>query len=81
MITFNNLITIFTFSYGIVVIKECLLAYRKAVTEDFMWYTCHIFEVPWSLKTALVIRILLLITGGWALVSSYQDVIDICCSR
>ena len=42
MITFDNLISIMIFSYGIVALKEDLWAYKKAVTKDFMWYTCHI---------------------------------------
>ena len=77
MITFDNLISIMIFSYGIVALKEDLWAYKKAITKDFMWYTCHIYDIQFPLETALAIRMFLLITGGWAFLSSYQDIIDI----
>lgn len=76
------ILTIFIFAYGIAVVVEALLVFKKSITAaDFMWYVCRVFGVPFSLKTALVIRALLLITGGWALISRYQDIIDAICLR
>lgn len=77
-----NIISFFIFAYGMVVVFEALLVFKKSITAaDFMWYVCRVFGVPFSLKTALVIRALLLITGGWALISRYQDIINAICSR
>ena len=77
-----NIISVFIIAYGIVVVFEALLVFKKSVTAaDFMWYVCRVFGVPFSLKTAQVIRALLLITGGWALISRYQDIINAICSR
>ena len=74
--------TMITFCYGIFVVVESILTFLRSVTAaDFMWYVCRVFGVPFSLKTALVIRALLLITGGWALISRYQDIINAICSR
>lgn len=39
------------------------------------------FGIPLSLKTALVIRALLLITGGWTLISNFGDIINIVFTR
>ena len=76
------LLTFFIFIYGIAVVVEALLVFKKSITAaDFMWYVCRVFGVPFSLKTALVIRALLLITGGWALISRYQDIINAICLR
>ena len=74
--------TMITFCYGVFVVVESILTFLRSVTAaDFMWYVCRVFGIPLSLKTALVIRALLLITGGWALISRYQDIINAICSR
>ena len=73
-----NIISFFIFAYGMVVVFEALLVFKKSITAaDFMWYVCRVFGIPLSLKTALVIRALLLITGGWALISNFGDIINI----
>lgn len=64
--------------YGIAVVVESIVAFIKSVTAaDIMWYICRVFGIPFSLKTALIIRALLLITGGWALISSFKNIIDV----
>ena len=74
--------TMITFCYGVFVVVESILTFLRSVTAaDFMWYVCRVFGIPLSLKTALVIRALLLITGGWALISRYQDIINAICLR
>ena len=82
MITFDNLITITIISYGTVVVVEAISALIKSVIKaDFMGHFCNVFDVPFSLKTALVIRAFQLITGGWALISNYKDLVILVCSR
>lgn len=62
--------------YGITVVAELILAFTKSVTAaDIMWYICRVFGIPFPLKTALIIRALLLITGGWALINSIKNII------
>ena len=64
--------------YGVFVVVESILTCLRSVTAaDFMWYVCRVFGIPLSLKTALVIRALLLATGGWALISNFGDIINI----
>lgn len=64
--------------YGIAVVVESIVAFIKSVTAaDIMWYICRVFGIPFSLKTALIIRALLLITGGWALISSFKNIINV----
>ena len=54
------------------------MAFIKSVTAaDIMWYICRVFGIPFPLKTALIIRALLLITGGWALISSFKNIINV----
>ena len=82
MITFDNLITITIISYGTVVVVEAISALIKSVIKtDFMRHFYNVFDVPWPLKTALVIRALQLITGGWALISNNNDLVILVCSR
>ena len=70
--------TMITFCYGIFVVVESILTFLRSVTAaDLMWYVCRVFGIPLSLKTALVIRALLLATGGWALISNFGDIINI----
>lgn len=74
--------TMITFCYGVFVVVESILTFLRSVTAaDFMWYVCRVFGIPLSLKTALVIRALLLITGGWALISNFGDIINIVFTR
>ena len=69
---------ILIFIYGIAVVVESIVASTKSVTAaDIMWYICRVFGIPFSLKTALIIRALLLITGGWALISSFKNIINV----
>ena len=69
-------------SYGTTVALEALVAFAKSNSAaDLMWYICRVFGIPLSLKTALVIRALLLITGGWALISNFGDIINIVFTR
>ena len=64
--------------YGVFVVVESILTFLRSVTAaDFMSYVCCVFGIPLSLRTALVIRALLLITGGWALISNFGDIINI----
>lgn len=64
--------------YGIAVVVESIVAFTKSVTAaDIMWYICRVFGIPFPLKIALIIRALLLITGGWALISSFKNIIDV----
>ena len=82
MITYNNLITITIISYGTVVVVEAISALIKSVIKaDFKGHFCNVFDVPWPLKTTLVIRALQLITGRWALISNYNDLVILVCSR
>ena len=74
--------TMITFCYGVFVVVESILTFLRSVTAaDFMWYIWRVFGIPLSLKTALVIRALLLITGGWALISNFGDIINIVFTR
>ena len=69
--------TMITFCYGVFVVVESILTFLRSVTAaDFMWYICRVFGIPLSLKTAL-----LLITGGWALISNFGDIINIVFTR
>lgn len=69
---------ILIFIYGIAVVVESIVASTKSVTAaDIMWYICRVFGIPFPLKTALIIRALLLITGGWALISSFKNIINV----
>ena len=82
MITFDNLITITIISYGTVVVVEAISPLIKSVIKaDFRGHFCNVFDIPFSLKTALVIRAFQLITGGWALISNYNDLVILVCSR
>ena len=64
--------------YGIAIVLESIVAFIKSVTAAYiMCYICRVFGIPFSLKTALIIRALLLITGGWALISSFKNIIDV----
>ena len=82
MITYNNLITITIISYGTVVVVEAISALIKSVIKaDFKGHFCNVFDVPLPLKTSLVVRALQLITGGWALISNYNDLVILVCSR
>lgn len=81
MITFDNLITITIISYGTVVVEAISALIKSVIKADFMGHFCNVFDVPFSLKTALVIRAFQLITGGWALISNYNDLVILVCSR
>ena len=61
--------------YGTTVALETLVAFAKSNTAaDLMWYICRVFGLPLPLKVAVALRILLLTTGGWALISGIKEV-------
>ena len=54
---------------------ETLVAFAKSNTAaDLMWYICRVFGLPLPLKVAIVLRILLLTTGGWALINGINRI-------
>lgn len=59
--------------YGATVALEALVAFAKSNTAaDLMWYICRVFGLPLPLKVAIALRILLLTTGGWALIAGIK---------
>lgn len=61
--------------YGATVALEALVAFAKSNTAaDLMWYICRVFGLPLPLKVAIVLRILLLTSGGWALINGINGV-------
>lgn len=61
--------------YGTTVALETLVAFAKSNTAaDLMWYICRGFGLPLPLKVAIVLRILLLTTGGWALINGINRI-------
>lgn len=61
--------------YGATVALETLVAFAKSNTAaDLMWYICRVFGLPLPLKVAIVLRILLLTTGGWALINGINRI-------
>ena len=61
--------------YGTTVALETLVAFAKSNTAaDLMWYICRVFGLPLPLKVAIVLRILLLTTGGWALINGIKGI-------
>lgn len=61
--------------YGATVAIEALVAFAKSNSAaDLMWYICRVFGLPVPLKVAVALRILLLTTGGWALISGIKEV-------
>ena len=61
--------------YGTTVALETLVAFAKSNTAaDLMWYICRVFGLPLPLKVAIVLRILLLTTGGWALINGINRI-------
>ena len=61
--------------YGATVALETLVAFAKSNTAaDLMWYICRVFGLPLPIKVAVALRILLLTTGGWALMSGIKEV-------
>lgn len=61
-------------SFGTAVTLEALIAFAKSNTAaDLMWYICRVFGIPMSLKVAIALRMLLLTTGGWALISGIKE--------
>ena len=61
--------------YGTTVALETLVTFAKSNTAaDLMWYICRVFGLPLPLKVAIVLRILLLTTGGWALINGINRI-------
>ena len=61
--------------YGTTVALETLVTFAKSNTAaDLMWYICRVFGLPLPLKGAIVLRILLLTTGGWALINGINRI-------
>lgn len=59
--------------YGATVALEALVDFAKSNTAaDLMWYICRVFGLPLPLKVAIALRILLLTTGGWALIDGIK---------
>ena len=64
-----------TLGYGATVALETSVAFDKSNTAaDLLWYICRVFGLPLPLKVAVALRILLLTTGGWALMSGIKEV-------
>ena len=71
----KNMKTTIKFSYGTTVALEALVAFAKSNSAaDLMWYICRVFGLPLPLKVAVALRILLLTTGGWTLISGIKEV-------
>lgn len=52
---------------------EAIICFAKAHTAaDFMYYICRVFGIAMPLPVAIAIRILLLTTGGHALIDGIK---------
>ena len=57
-------------------IRHVLTSHEQGAAHaaDLMWYICRVFGLPLPLKVAIVLRILLLTTGGWALINGINRI-------
>lgn len=60
-------------AYGSTTILEAMICFAKAHSAaDFMYYICRVFGVALPLPVAVALRILLLTTGGHALIDGIK---------
>lgn len=60
-------------AYGSITILEAMICFAKAHSAaDFMYYICRVFGVALPLPVAVALRILLLTTGGHALIDGIK---------
>lgn len=60
-------------AYGSVTTLEAIICFAKAHSAaDFMYYICRVFGIGLPLPVAIAIRILLLTTGGHALIDGIK---------
>lgn len=62
-------------AYGSATTLEAIVALAKSHSAaDFMYYLCRIFGIALPLPVAIAIRILLLTTGGYALIDGLKKI-------
>ena len=60
-------------AYGSATTLEAIICFAKSHTAaDFMYYLCRVFGIALPLPVAIAIRILLLTTGGHALIDGLK---------
>lgn len=60
-------------AYGSATILEAIICFAKAHSAaDFMYYVCRVFGIALPLQVAIALRILLLTTGGYALIDGIK---------
>lgn len=60
-------------AYGSATVLEAIICFAKAHSAaDFMYYICRVFGVALPLQVAIALRILLLTTGGHALIDGIK---------
>lgn len=60
-------------AYGSAITLEAIICFVKSHTAaDFMYYICRVFGIALPLPVAIAIRILLLTTGGHALIDGIK---------
>lgn len=60
-------------AYGAATTLEAIICFAKAHSAaDFMYYICRVFGVALPLQVAIALRILLLTTGGHALIDGIK---------
>lgn len=60
-------------AYGSATIFEAIICFAKAHSAaDFMYYVCRVFVIALPLQVAIAARILLLTTGGYALIDGIK---------
>lgn len=62
-------------AYGSTTILEAMICFVKSHSAaDFMYYICRVFGIALPLPVAVAVRILLLTTGGHALIDGLKKV-------
>lgn len=65
--------TIAKVAYGSATTLEAIICLAKSHSaSDFMYYLCRIFGIALPLPVAVALRILLLTTGGYALIDGIK---------
>lgn len=60
-------------AYGAATTLEAIICFAKAHSAaDFMYYICRVFGIALPLPVAVALRILLLTTGGHALIDGIK---------
>lgn len=60
-------------AYGSATTLEAIISFAKSHTAaDFMYYICRVFGIALPLPVAVAVRILLLTTGGFALIDGLK---------